>query len=98
VAVAGSTGKGQDKILFVDLTWIDNSNNEDNFIVQRTIETGLGNNKLCENFASIYIAGVNTTNYRDPTVVSGNTYCYQIRAQNGDGTSEPSNVAKVRLN
>ena len=97
-ATAGNTGQGKNRIPFVDLAWLDNSDNEDEFIIQRSVQTGNGANKTCDKFIDIGTASENITVYRDEIVVSGTTYCYKVRASNENGASEPSNMVTVRVN
>ena len=62
----------------IELTWNDNSNNEDAFNILR--DSGGG-------FAEIASVGANITSYSDQTVSDGNTYTYKVEAENGDGTA-----------
>ncbi|NVJ65204.1 MAG: S8 family serine peptidase [Gammaproteobacteria bacterium] len=84
-------GKGKNAtIVSVDLNWMDNSNNEDGFVVERCVETGKGRNKTC-NFAQI--ATTTTAAYSDTSVPDG-TVKYRVKAYNGVGDSAYSNEAK----
>ena len=58
----------------ITLTWQDNSNNENNFSVERKTGTGA--------YAQIALAGINVVSYLDTSVTRGVTYCYRIRAIN----------------
>jgi hypothetical protein len=73
----------------VDLGWTDNSNNEDNFIIERC--TGA----TCMNFAQIGTATANSTTFRDNSVVRRNTYRYRVKARNGFADSGYSNIASA---
>jgi hypothetical protein len=64
----------------LQLTWTDNSNNEDGFNIFR--KTGTSGN-----YTTIASVGVNITNYTDSTVSAGTTYCYQMTAFNSAGQS-----------
>jgi titin len=76
-------GKGAAKI---NLTWNDNSNNEDGFRIYRGTD-GV-------NFNLLDTVGPNIVTYDDFTAQSGVTYYYKVCAYNGDGES-CSNVASA---
>ena len=67
------------------LTWEDNSGNEDGFKIERR----LGNTGA---FTEIGQVGVDTTSFVD-TTSDDKVYCYQVRATNLAGDSDPSNIA-----
>ena len=69
----------------IDLTWVDNSNDEDDFDLER--RTGAGS------FNRIARPAANTTSFQDTTVMPGMTYSYRIRAVNDGATSDFSNIA-----
>jgi transcriptional regulator CtsR len=71
----------------VGLTWTDNSDNEEGFIIERQ-EDGAG-------YAQLDSIGADQTNYNDSTVVAGVTYDYRIFASNAAGRSTESNVATI---
>ncbi len=78
--------RGKDKIA---LTWTDNSNNEDVFKIERSL-----NNVI---FTQIGTVGPNTTSYLDNTGLSRKTtYYYRVRAYNAYGNSAYSNTASAR--
>ena len=79
---AGATGVNE-----VTLSWTDNSNNEDGFIIVRL-------NVTLPVFA-IDIVGANVTSYIDSTVSQGVSYNYRISAFNISGQSGYSNVSYV---
>src|SRR3954451_8202033 len=62
------------------LTWTDNSTNEDGFKVERKA----GPNGTYAQIASI---PANITAYSDSSVVNGATYCYRVFAFNTGGNS-----------
>jgi hypothetical protein len=68
------------------LTWQDNSNNEDDF----TIERKTGTNGAYSQIASV---AANVTSYIDTSVTPGVTYCYRIQAINSGGASGYTNDA-----
>jgi Divergent InlB B-repeat domain/FG-GAP-like repeat len=64
----------------LQLTWTDNSNNEDGFKIERKLGTN-------GTFSQITSVGVNVTTYIDPNLTDGATYCYRLAAFNSTGTS-----------
>jgi hypothetical protein len=71
----------------VDLTWSDNSNNEESFKIGRSTDGVL--------FFSQETTDPNDTSYSDTTVAASTTYWYRIRAYNSDGYSSYANVVSV---
>jgi len=67
----------------ISLQWVDNSNNEDNFAIQRRLSGGI--------YTDLFTTCANAENYTDNTVTPGNTYQYRVRATNIRGTSTYSN-------
>ena len=75
VTLASQAYSGQ-----LQLTWTDNSTNEDGFKIERkTGTTGT--------YAQIATLGTNVTSYTDSALVDGTTYCFQVRAYNAAGNS-----------
>jgi hypothetical protein len=74
----------------VTLNWKDKSDNEQNFLVERSTSVDGG---------YVQIASVNAgvTSYADSTVVKKVTYYYRVRAANGNLKSLFSNVASVNV-
>lgn len=70
---------------WVELTWKDNSRNEDGFLIERGDGDGA--------FASEITAGINETSYLDIGLTCATLYVYQIRAFNRYGFSEYSQAA-----
>jgi pyrrolidone-carboxylate peptidase len=64
-------------IMQVDLSWVDNSNNEDGFNIERRTESGP--------FVLIQTVAANVTTFADFTVWGGTTYTYRIKAFNASG-------------
>jgi titin len=64
----------------VDLTWIDGSNNEDGFKIER--KEGVGA------YSEIGNTLANATSYSDTTILLGKTYYYRVRAYNSYGNSD----------
>jgi len=72
----------------IDLTWLDNSDNEDGFEIERGLD-GV-------DFAHIGTVGAGATSYSDTTVAENTTYYYRVRAYNTGGDSDYSNVDSAR--
>jgi len=72
----------------IDLTWADRSDNEDGFVVERSLSDHA--------FAEIATVGRDETSYMDSGLSSGTTYFYRLRAINAGGSSGYSNVASAR--
>jgi hypothetical protein len=71
----------------VNLSWNDNSNNEDGFKIERC--TGSG----CSDFVQIATVGSGVTSYPNNGLSASTTYSYRIRAYNSGGDSAYSNTA-----
>lgn len=69
----------------IDLKWEDNSNNEDNFIIQRKVSQG--------QYADFATVGRNVTTFRDTGLAERTTYTYRVIAVNNGGRSAPSREA-----
>jgi hypothetical protein len=68
------------------VTWIDNSDNEKDFKLERkTGTTGV--------YTLLASVPADTSFYVDTTVTAGTTYCYRVRAHNDAGDSSNSNEA-----
>ncbi|MDQ7064155.1 MAG: S8 family serine peptidase [candidate division KSB1 bacterium] len=72
----------------IDLSWTDNSNNEDGFKIERK-DPG------STTFVEIAQVGANVTNYSDTGLNPNSTYTYRVRAFNADGNSGYSNEASA---
>jgi Concanavalin A-like lectin/glucanases superfamily/Chitobiase/beta-hexosaminidase C-terminal domain len=66
------------------VTWQDNSNNEDNFKLER--KTGTNGS-----YVQIATVAANNNSYADAGVIRGTTYCYRVRAANSSAVSGYSN-------
>ncbi len=73
----------------INLTWQDNSANEDGFRVAR--RTGAAA------FAQIATTAANAVSYSDATAVSGVAYDYRVEAFGPGGTSSPSATASAQI-
>ena len=71
----------------VDLTWIDNSTDEDSFQIERSTDGS--------NFTLLTTTAANTLSFQDNTVTAGVKYFYRVRAVDGTVFSVYSNVAEV---
>ena len=78
--------------LAVDLTWVDNSNIELGFEIERRMSGST-------EFKRIAIVGPNVQFYRDQTdgLYRGSTYDYRVRAYNATEFSEYSNIYTVTI-
>jgi len=84
------------------ISWSDNATDETSYSVQRRIPpASYGTATACSSGAvtSCQVTGlpVNTTQYADPQVTLGTTYCYQALAVNAGGNSTPSNEGCMRF-
>ncbi|NIM10867.1 MAG: hypothetical protein GTO45_02655 [Candidatus Aminicenantes bacterium] len=71
----------------IDLTWQDNSDNEDGFSIERSLD-GI-------TFTVLTTIGADETSFSDTNVVESTTYWYRVRAFNAAGYSGYSNVASA---
>lgn len=72
----------------VTVTWADNSPNEDGFIVEFSTDGKV--------FVEKGRAGEHATSYRVRGLTGNTAYSFRVRAYNGAGWSDPSNVASGR--
>ncbi len=68
----------------IRLSWRDNSDNESGFVVERSINTGIG-------FEDVNTLPKNTTMYIDSVLTEATAYTYRIYAFNGLGKSDSTN-------
>ena len=71
------------------LVWQDNSDNENGFEVERSI------NEI--DFGLLDTTAANASYYWDHDIESGQTYYYRVRAFNDYGNSDYSNVDSVTI-
>jgi hypothetical protein len=81
---ATNAGKGS-----VTLNWIDNSTNENSFLVERSTTVAGG-------YIQIATLPANARSYTDNTVFRKTTYYYRVRAANSGGKSNYSNITSVK--
>jgi hypothetical protein len=72
----------------VNVTWSDNSANEDGFRLERSSNGG-------KSWTVVATVTANTTSFSDLTTTKRKTYQYRVRAFNGGGDSAISNVVVV---
>lgn len=72
----------------IDLTWQDNSQNEDGFIIERGPGAGTS-------FTQIASVPMNTRRYSDTTVSAGTLYTYRVKAFNATRQSGYSNTVRI---
>jgi len=81
--LAGSAGSDS-----INLTWNDNSNNEDSFTLQRSAPGG--------SWVTIATPEANTTSYNDSSLSPNSTYYYTMHAKNSTNTSAWSSTITVQ--
>lgn len=69
----------------IDLTWHDNSGDEQGFRIERSLDGGT--------FNEIATAGSNVTTFSDTTASPDTLFFYRVLAFNNFGNSDPSNIA-----
>jgi len=70
----------------LQLSWIDNSQDEDGFHIERKLGTS-------GTFSLIATTGLDVTSYSDATLADNTTYCYRVNAFNSAGDSGYTNEA-----
>lgn len=64
----------------IEVTWTDNSDNEEGFLIQRKLTVG-------GTWADLTTVGANVISFLDGSLVTGNEYCYRVRSFNTAGNS-----------
>lgn len=91
-AAPGSLSVQNVALSSIGLSWVDNSNNEDNFEVYRSV----GNNSGYEKLVTL---GANSTSYTDIDLLPHTLYHYRVVSKNVTGSSANSNdVSATTLN
>ncbi|MEO1654249.1 MAG: fibronectin type III domain-containing protein, partial [Bacteroidota bacterium] len=72
----------------IQVTWNDNSNNEESFLLEADLNGGT-------NFQLLAELPANTTNFSHPNLTAGQTVSYRVRAKIGPVYSEYSNQAQA---
>jgi len=80
---------------WINMTWTDNSNNEDGFKVERCKGTASFCDANPSNFAEIAQTGPNIDYYGDVGLPAGTTFSYRVRAFNVSGNSSYSNTSSA---
>lgn len=73
----------------VNLAWTDNSNNETNFLIERSNDG--------TTFTQVASVVANTSSYVDSSLPTNATYWYRVRANNSAGNSTYTNIASATL-
>ena len=84
-SVLSGTAKSRTQI---SLTWMDNSSNEANFVLERSANS--------VTFSTVATLVAKTTSYTNSSLVANTLYYYRIRAVNSYGSSNYSNTISVR--
>ena len=71
----------------INLSWVDQSNNESGFKIERSTGTG--------SFAQIATVGTNITTYSNTGLTAGTNYTYRVRSTNSSGDSGYSNTVSA---
>ncbi len=74
----------------INLTWVDNSGNEDGFKIERCTDSG------CKNFVQVAQVGSNSKSFSNTGLVANTMYVYRVRAFNAAGDSAYSSSASAR--
>jgi len=74
----------------INLSWTDNSANEDGFKIERCARAS------CTNFAQIATVGANVKTFSNTGLTKFTSYSYRVRAYNASGDSGYSNIASAR--
>ncbi len=74
----------------INLTWTDNSGNEDDFKIERCAGA------TCTNFSQIATVGANVKSYSNTGLKKNTSYRYRMRAFNGSGNSAYSTIATAK--
>ena len=73
----------------VNLTWEDNSTDEDGFVVERALASDP------TAFAEVARVGVDVVTYKDAGLPQGTTFLYRVKAYNQAGDSAYSNTVSA---
>lgn len=80
----------------VNLTWDDDSDNEDGFRIERAVSSG--DSRSCGSFSELANADADAITHEDSTVEAGTRYCYRVFSFNQEGDSvSPSNVVVIGI-
>jgi hypothetical protein len=90
-ATVTTTGKGKNKLKTVDLNWIDQSDNETGFVIERCLKI-TGRNQSCI-YTELTTTGENITGYSDQP--GSSSFKYRVKARNDFGDSAYSNEVSI---
>ena len=85
-AVMSTVAPGHVNAASFQLTWVDNSQDEDGFNIERKLNTN-------GTFSLIATVGPDVTSYVDDNLANTTTYCYRVNAFNDAGNSAYTNEA-----
>jgi hypothetical protein len=72
----------------ITINWTDNSNNEDGFLIERSLDG--------TNWTEIANVGPDVINFQNKSLTPSTTYYYRVRAYNAGGPSGYTNVANAK--
>jgi PKD repeat protein len=87
-----TSGKGKNRVRTAILDWSDNSDNEVNFVIEQSEQTGKGKKKSFGPFTIMATEPINAISY-DLGTISG-TFKYRVKATNDNGDSGYSNEVR----
>ena len=76
----GGLAAAADGIDRLAVSWTDNSNNEDGFVIERSLSSGAG-------YSVLTTTAQNAESFVDTSVARGTTYYYRVKATNQNGDS-----------
>jgi len=77
----------------INLAWLDNSANEDSFIIER--RKGGSTGSPAGEYAQVGVVAANNKIFSDQNLAAGTEYFYRVRTVNGGGPSDYSNLASA---
>jgi hypothetical protein len=86
-ATPSSLSASADSSSQINLTWIDNADNEDGFVIERSLDGS--------SFGQIDSVGLNTQSYSDSGLTPEQTFYYRVAAFNNIGDSGYTNTAQA---
>jgi hypothetical protein len=78
----------------IKLSWLDNSDNEDGFKIERSLDSTFSSPFIIDNASQSGTGGI--VNYTDYGLVENTTYYYRVRAYNAAGYSTYSNQVNYK--
>ncbi|MFA6198317.1 MAG: fibronectin type III domain-containing protein [Patescibacteria group bacterium] len=74
-------------------SWTDNSNNEELFRVQR--QADITPTTDCSTLVNLTTTSADVATYTNSSLTANTGYCYQVRAENGNGNTDYTSAVKV---